>query len=115
MGDQQRCEEPETGTGGDCTRAGVVVSAVSASERPFGTRTDELAKKVVHPGWAITVTGADQVMPRLHEWAVPTRHVTGRLVDAGRKCTVTLTGQSAPGAQLPVLCIATPVIAPACR
>jgi hypothetical protein len=43
MGHQQRSEEPVTATGDDCTRVGVVVRAVSASERPFGTRTDELA------------------------------------------------------------------------
>ena len=104
-----------TGTGRDWARTGVVVRAMSASERPFGTRTDELAKTVVQPGWAVTVVGADQVMPRLHNRAAPTFQPMGWVVAAGRKCTVTLTGQSAPGVQLPIFCTATPVILPVCR
>src|SRR5512143_2428912 len=54
-------------------------------------------------------------MPRLHSRAAPTFQLTGWVVEAGLKCTVTLTGQSAPGLHLPVFCTAIPVIGPACR
>src|SRR4029079_9848741 len=54
-------------------------------------------------------------MLRLHSRGVPTFQPTGWTVEAGRKCTVTFTGQSAPGRQLPAFCSDTPVIGPACR
>jgi hypothetical protein len=70
---------------------------------------------VVHPGWAVTVTGGDHVTPRLQTRTVPTLHATDWLVGAARKCTVTLTGHSVPGVHVPAPSIATPVIGPACR
>jgi hypothetical protein len=43
MTGQQRSDDAVAGTGGDWARAGAVVVATSATERPRGTGTDELA------------------------------------------------------------------------
>ena len=115
MAGQQRSDDPATGTGGDWARAGAVVVATSATERPWGTGTDELAYTLVQPGCAVTLTGGDQLTLPLHDVAVPTRQVTACAEGAGRKRVVTVTAQSAPGVQSPARSSSTPVTTPARR
>ncbi len=70
---------------------------------------------MVQPGWAVTAIGWDQVTRLPHVRAVPTFQDTERAAAAGRRRTVTLTGQGDPGAQLPVRCSTSPVTAPPWR
>src|SRR5690606_4380328 len=115
MAGQQLSAEPATGTGGDWARAGAVVVATSATERPSGIGTDELAYTVVQPGCAVTLTGGDQRTALSHDVTVPTRQVTSGAVGTGRKRAVTVTAQSAAGPQSPARRSSTAVTAPARR